>query len=122
MQKNEMPQKHHRPIPYWVIARREANENDPLTLVEGGEATLPVFSFEEEAEMYLLLANPGREWRIRETTSGELVSMLSGPCASIGYVALDPLPELSSRGVIDLVGLSAGRFVDHLVQAQPSII
>lgn len=122
MQTSEIPPRHYPTIPYWLIVRGEGDEIERLVMDAGGEPALPVFSYEEEAEMYLRLANPGTEWRIRETTSGELVSMLFGPCASVGLVALDPLPELSSRGVVGLVSISAQRFAEHLVKAHPSVI
>lgn len=53
-------------------------EIEALTVNPGGaEATLPIFSFEEEATMYLQLANLGRGWQIRQTKSEEFVSMFS---------------------------------------------
>src|SRR5215203_6386740 len=32
-------------------------------------------------------------WRVRESTCGELTSVLYTPCRDIGHVVLDPLPE-----------------------------
>ncbi len=123
VQKNEMSRRHYLPTPYWLIVRREVSEIEVLTVDLVRETTLPVFSFAEEAAMYLRLANLGREWRIRKSTSGELVSMLFGPCADVRLVALDPLPGLFSRVSIKLVSMSSERFVDHFAEkAQPLAI
>ena len=60
------------------------------------EKALPVFSFEEEARMFLELgALDG--WRVREPAVGKLTSVLFGPCAGVRRVALDPLPGRDAR-------------------------
>ena len=62
---------------YWLIAK---NENGPLevltTGLSGGEEALPVFSHEEEAEMFLCLGELGDGWQARESAAGELTSIL----------------------------------------------
>jgi hypothetical protein len=74
-----------------------------------GEEVLPVFSFEDEANMFLRLGAQGNDWRARETAGGELVSVLCGPCASVDRVVLDPIP-LPGSLVEGLNGLlSTGR-------------
>ena len=74
----------------------------------GGEA-LPVFSFEDEANVFLRLGALGDDWRARETAGGELVSVLCGPCAGVDRVVLDPVP-LPGSLVEGLNGLlSTGR-------------
>lgn len=85
-----------------------------------GEA-LAVFGFEEEAEIFSLgVLRAG--WRLRETTVGELILMLLGPCAGVGFVVLDPLPEIVSWGMVGLVSLNRERFVDYLIEkAEPLI-
>jgi hypothetical protein len=77
-------------------------------LARGGEA-LPVFSFEDEANVFLRLGALGDDWRARETVGGELVSVLYGPCAGVDRVVLDPIP-LPGSLVEGLNGLlSTGR-------------
>lgn len=78
---------------YWTIVRDGSSRVDVFTVDpdERGEA-LAVFGFEEEAELFLCLAEMGAGWLAHETTSGELVSMLYGPCAGVERVVLDPLP------------------------------
>jgi hypothetical protein len=98
------------PRRFWLIARHRTGGMAVLTtnLARGGEA-LPVFSFEEEANMFLRLGALGDDWRARETTGGELVSVLCGPCAGVDRVVLDPVP-LPGSLVEGLNGLlSTGR-------------
>lgn len=103
---------------YWVIARDAKDgfgQPDLLTVdLDGRGETLPVFSFEEEAEMFLWLqtTEDGRE--VRETTPGQLVSILYGPCADVGRVMLDPLPEIGARVQISLLGMDRNDFVESV--------
>lgn len=131
MQKTETLRRHYRSTSYWLIVRRGMGEIEALTVNPGGkEATLPIFSFEQEAARYLQLANLSREWQIRQTKSEEFVSMFSFPaptsfvsCAGTRLVALDPLPEPLDRGTNHLVSISAESFIDSLVEkAQPFVI
>ena len=41
-------------------------------MTHGGSEVLPVPSFREEAEMYLLIERLGSDWQIREADVGEL--------------------------------------------------
>ncbi len=66
--------------------------------------------------MFLSLGSPGAGWRLRETTAGELTGILSGSCAGVRFVALDPLPELVGRGMIGLVSVRRERFVERLIE------
>jgi hypothetical protein len=85
-------------------------------LTHGGSEVLPVFSFREEAEMYLLVEKLGSDWQIRETNVGELASVLSEQCASVRSVALDPLPSTLADEVAELVSLSREHFVSRVVR------
>ena len=110
---------------YWVIAKdaKDAKDGlgrpDPLTVdLDGTGQALPVFSFEEEAEMFLWLqtTEDGRE--VRETTPEQLVSILYGPCANVGRVMLDPLPEIGVRMQISLLGMDRNDFVESVMGAR----
>ena len=85
-----------------------------LTIDAGGETVLPVFSFQEEGEFFLRLEATA-EWWLRETTTGELISLLLGLCAQVDKVALDPLPGLWEKEIIGLVCTGRRRFVHHLM-------
>lgn len=101
---------------YWLIAKNENCRIEVLTvgLAEGEEA-LPVFSFEEEAQMYLGFEASGDGWRIRETRAGELVSVLFGLCARVGHVTLDPLPQMVTDETVRLLTLDRKSFVQDLL-------
>jgi hypothetical protein len=107
---------------YWLIAKYENGRLEVLaTGLAGGEEALPVFSHEEEAAMFLGLWEVGFDgWQARESTVGEIISVLCGPCASVERVALDPLPEMILERTVGLVGLSRERFVNLVLnRAQP---
>jgi hypothetical protein len=78
---------------------------------------LPVFSFEEEAKMFLRFEMSGNpSWRVRESTVGELALVLLGPYTSVKKVALDPLPvEVGGEAMMSLVSLERERFLLSLV-------
>jgi hypothetical protein len=86
-----------------------------LTIGAGGETVLPVFSFQEEGEFFLRLEATAADWWPRETTTGELISLLLGLCARVDKVALDPLPGFWEREIIGLVSTDRRRFVHHLM-------
>lgn len=105
---------------YWVIAKDGFGQPDLLTVdLDGAGQALPVFSFEEEAELFLWLqtTEDGRE-EVRETTPGQLVSILYGPCADVGRVMLDPLPEIGARMQNSLLGMDRNDFVESVMGAR----
>ena len=107
---------------YWVIAKDAKDGVGQLELLtvdlDGKGEALPVFSFEEEAEMFLWLQRTEEGQKIRETTPGQLVSILYGPCADVGRVILDPLPEIGARMQISLLGMDRNDFVESVIGAR----
>lgn len=97
--------------PFWVIAEQRCNGLEVFTI---GKDVLPVFSFREEAETFLRLGEFSDRWSVRETTCGELVSVLYAPCRQVSHVALDPMPEM-----FELVSLSREAFVEALLAGDP---
>ena len=97
--------------PLWLIAKQRCNRLEVFTI---GTNVLPVFSFEEEAQMFLGLGHAADGWQVRETTRGELVSVLYGPCRAVAHISLDPVP-----GMVELVGLSRKAFVRTLLEREP---
>ncbi len=107
---------------YWVIVKDTKDGVGQLELLtvdlDGTGEALPVFSFEEEAEMFLWLqtTEDGRE--VRETTPEQLVSILYGPCAEdVGRLMLDPLPEIGASMQISLLGMDRNDFVESVMGA-----
>src|SRR5215210_3597604 len=107
---------------YWVIAKDAKDgfgQPDLLTVdLDGAGEALPVFSFEEEAEMFLWLQTAEDGQEVRETTPGQLVSILYGPCAHVGRVMLDPLPEIGAHMQISLLGMDRNDFVESVMGAR----
>ena len=100
------------PVSYWLIAERQDKRIEVLTLhTDGTQETLPVFSSEEEAEIFLGFGGVTGGWRARESNAGELVSVLYGPCAGVSKVALDPSPEMVNEGTVGLVSLLRESFL-----------
>jgi hypothetical protein len=99
----------------WLIVRDAGNPLEPLCVYAGAELVLPVFSFEEEAKLFLRLGSYDGHWRARESCAGELVSVLYGPCADVKSVALDPLPEMLEDGTLALVGVGRERFLKKIL-------
>jgi hypothetical protein len=92
---------------------------NPLTVDPDGDGGfLAVFSFKEEAETFLRLLGDDEKtgWWSRETTAGELISLLLAPCAEVRGVALDPLPLSFDRVMLPLVSVDRDRFVQDLMR------
>lgn len=100
---------------YWLIVKDEHGPIQVLTLGSGNGKALPVFSFEEEAQIFVWLGVASDEWRVRRTGAGELISVLYGLCASVKEVALDPLPEMVGEEAVGLVSLDRDRFIEHVM-------
>ncbi len=104
---------------YWVIAKDGLGQPDLLTVdLDGAGEALPVFSFEEEAEMFLWLQRTEDGQKVRKITPGQLVSILYGPCADVGRVMLDPLPEIGASMQISLLGMDRHDFVESVMGAR----
>ena len=100
------------PASYWLIAEKRNNRVEVLTIrTDDGQETLPVFSSEEEAGMFLRLGGVPGGWRARESGARELVSVLYGPCAGARMVALDPSPEMVVEGTVGVVSLLRESFM-----------
>ena len=109
---------------FWLLARYRTGGMEVLRItLTSGEEALPVFSFEDEAKMFLKLGTLCGGWRVRVTTVGELVSVLFGHCAGVGRVVLDPLPDPFAEAITDLAGMGRDTFMaSHLDMQQPPVV
>ena len=103
----------------WLIVRdgvgAEGGPPEVLTLgnwVDG--KILPVFSFEEEALLFLRLCDLEGGWRASKSGGAHLAWVLYDACPDARRVALDPIPEIGPHGPHDLVSLSREDFVGLL--------
>jgi cation transport regulator len=101
---------------WWLVAKKGTGGLEPLVVGDGEERAFAVFGYEEEASMFLLLGDlEGDGWRVRQSGAGEIVSLLCGPCADIGSVALDPLPGKAADGTLGLVCVAREGFPGRLL-------
>lgn len=98
---------------YWLI--RDHGALCAFTLSLGHAKLLPVFSFEEEARLYLALGAQRDGLGVRESSAGEIISLLHGLCASVDGVALDPVPEIGGEVLLDLLSVGRREFVASLL-------
>jgi hypothetical protein len=109
--------------PLWVIGL-STNDCTNVFCVGSryGGRTLPIFSFREEVEIFLDFLDgieDGWGWQPKQTTPGELVSLLMGPCRDVARVALDPLPVSEDGGVtLNLGSMSREHFVRMLLLSE----
>ena len=101
-------------LTYWLIVKEQDDRVEVFT-TGTGEERLPVFSFEEEAALFLRLEELSEEvWSTRATTARKLASMLMESCKSIGQVAFDPLPRALGRVTSDPASVERESFVERL--------
>ena len=99
---------------WWLVARNDDGPLEVFTLDGGG--TLPVFSGEGEAELFLWLREAREDgWEVHESSAEELVFVLSGPCSRAGLVALDPSSDILDGHVAEPPGLSREDFLEWIV-------
>ena|ERR671917_808660 len=99
---------------WWLAARNDEGPLEVFTL-DGGD-TLPVFSGEGEAELFLWLREEGvHGWEVHQSSAEELVFVLSGPCSRAGLVALDPCAEILYGQDAEMPGLDREAFLEWLV-------
>jgi hypothetical protein len=101
---------------YWLIVAPGTGGPETLTVETfPGERALALFSFEEEARLFLFAQESTEGWVARKFAASELVSVL------LAYrparIALDPLPEnLGGKMVGGLLSVSRERFLRSLVR------
>ncbi len=106
--------------PYWLIRRPMGGYIEAFTVEFGDVEALPVFSFEEEAELFLSLGVSGEEgWEVRRSGAGEILSFLHGPLAGVHGVALDPVPECLGGSLLELLTIGKEDFEAMILGVNP---
>jgi hypothetical protein len=109
--------------PHWLITRYDHSKMSVLTIhLSGDGEALVVFGFKEEAEMFLHFRGAALEdgWRVRQTSVGELMSVLYGPCSNAKKIVLDPLPEVGKRELVGSLSVHRNDFLWGLLGEGPS--
>ena len=100
---------------YWMIVERGPSRPEALTVgTPPGEEALAIFSFEEEARLFLFAQELAEGWVARKIAAPELVSVLLN--SRPARIALDPLPGDLGGKTVDLLSMSRERFLRVLVR------
>ena len=107
---------------YWLITKHTTSKMDVLTVrVDSSGEALAIFSFEEEARMFLdfRLAASEEGWCVRQTSVGEVVSVLYGPCSDAKKVVLDSVPEVGRKELVGLLNMHGNDLLRFLLGDEP---
>jgi hypothetical protein len=101
-----------------VVVRQGDRGLEMLRLPSGRrDQVLPVFTAGWAARRYLFAEGTGWGWHVRACSPGELVSLLFGFCADVGWVALDPRPG-HRCGALAANAMPRANFVDYLLRSR----
>jgi hypothetical protein len=98
---------------FWVVLLEESGLSLlPLRVgLPCGREALALFSGEDEARMFCSLREAAeRDPHLRETSVGEVISLLYCPLTAARHVALDPLPGILGSRLLGLITLDRERF------------
>jgi hypothetical protein len=102
----------------WLITKRITSKTDIFTThLCGDSKAFVVFSFQEEAEMFLDLQLSASKdgWKVRQTSVEELVSIIYGSCSDTKKVVLDPVPEIRGEALADPLSMPRDDFLRFLL-------
>jgi hypothetical protein len=106
---------------YWLITKLRRARVDVLTMgLAHGRSVLPVFSFEEEAALFLR-RSVQESWQVRRAEPRQLLTLLCGPYREVELVALDPMSDAEADAVNRLASLERERFIDVLLRREASV-
>jgi hypothetical protein len=98
---------------FWVVLEG-GDWLSPLTvLLPEGKEAMALFSGEEEARMFCHFRREeegASANTVRQTTAGEVISLLYCPWYATKHVALDPFPEILANRLLGLLTLDRAGF------------
>ena len=96
---------------FWVVLDGSGPLVPLRIVLPDGREALALFSGEEEARMFCSLREAAeRDPHLRETSVGEVISLLYCPLMAARHVALDPLPGILGSRLLGLITLDRERF------------
>lgn len=104
---------------YWLIFERSADRPEPLTVGTFPDEALAVFSFEDEALLFLAVQGLTEVWTAKEISVIDLVFILLETPPN--RVALDPLPGHLGGKMVGLLSVSKERFLRDLVRKRAPV-
>jgi hypothetical protein len=100
---------------YWLVVERGPGRPPALTVgTFPDEEALAVFSFREEALLFLSVQGLAGGWTVTEVGADELISVLLDSCPA--RVALDPLPGPLGGNMVGLLSMERERFLGGLLR------
>ena len=102
---------------FWLICDGTGPPGALVLDLAGLGRTLPVFSFPEEAEMFLRLEGLDGDWEVREGVADDFFPHFFGPREPVESVVLDPLPGTMGDGAARPVGIGSERFAGRFLGA-----
>lgn len=100
----------------YLIVCNDDNRLKLFTLPADSGESLPVFDSEQAAEKFLRLNQCGAEWHVRESTAGELISLLMGHIADVEQISLNPPPKDTKNPVVVPETLDKRDFIGSLMK------
>jgi hypothetical protein len=107
---------------FWVVLEGSTWTLPFTVSCPQGTEAIALFSGEEEAMMFCHFSKQGAKGSIRETTAGEVLSLLYGPWSVAGHVALDPFREVLGARFLELLTLSRERFARSFAGAGSELV
>ena len=110
--KNGVPTRRTRPVhAFWMVLEGSPQALPLTVFLSDGKEALALFSGEEEARMFCHFCEEGASANLRQTTAGEVISLLYCPWCAAKHVALDPFSEiLGNRLLLGLLTLDREDF------------
>ena len=100
---------------YWLVVERGRDRPAVLTVgTSPEEEALAVFSFREEALLFLSGQGLAEGWPVTEVGADELISVLLDSCPA--RIALDPLPGVLGGKMVGLLSMEQERFLGDLLR------
>jgi hypothetical protein len=98
-------------LAFWVVLEGDARGRPLKVSLPDGKEAIALFSDEEEARMFCHFRQErGASANIRQTTAGEVISLLYIPWCAAKHVALDPFPEVLGKRLLGLLTLDREDF------------
>ena len=95
---------------FWMVLEGSPQALPLKVFLSDGKEAMALFSGEEEARMFCHFCEKGASTNIRQTTTGEVISLLYCPWCAAKHVALDPFPEILGGRLLELLTLSREDF------------
>jgi hypothetical protein len=99
---------------FWMVLEGSPQALPLMVFLSDGQEAMALFSGEEEARMFCHFCEEGASTNVRQTTTGEVISLLYCPWCAAKHVTLDPFPEILGSGrLLGLLTLSREDFARH---------